>query len=115
MSLPMTAVGPLNVLTNPIFTDCWATAGAVESATSAAVPMRKLFISAVLRGSGKVSGAILVDRLMGQKPFRPWPFASRHALAHARTISGTRALQLASGIAFWPILLRSTRPLLVKK
>src|SRR5262245_26509432 len=56
MSLPITAVGPLNVLTKPIFTDCWAAAGAVESAASAAVPMRSLFMSAVLQGSGKVSG-----------------------------------------------------------
>jgi len=71
MSLPITAVGPLNVLTKPIFTGCWAPAGATPSATSAAVPMRSLFMSAVLQGSGKVSDTILVDRLMGQKPSRP--------------------------------------------
>ncbi len=49
MSLPITAVGPLNVLTNPIFTDCWATAGAAPSAARATVPKRIRFMCAVLQ------------------------------------------------------------------
>jgi hypothetical protein len=81
MSLPITAVGPLNVLMNPIFTDCWAIAGDVASAARATVPMKSLFITAVLqrRVSPRVfaemlakrfaeSAAILVDRDRSQKP-----------------------------------------------
>src|SRR5262245_45220403 len=45
MSLPMTAVGPLKVLTKPIFTLlCWAGAGAAASTASAVVASRMRLI-----------------------------------------------------------------------
>ena len=45
MSLPMTAVGPLNVLTKPILTDLlWANAGTVPSASAAVVASSSLFM-----------------------------------------------------------------------
>src|SRR5262245_19936448 len=75
MSLPITAVGPLNVLTNPIFTDCCATAGAVPSAARATVPKSILFMFAVLQKAlTKFRAMILVDRLGRQKPLQPWTF-----------------------------------------
>src|SRR5215470_779037 len=68
MSLPMAAGGPLNVLMKPILmVFCWGSAGAVLSASTATVPKRILFISAVLQDAGKLM-AILVDRFQSQKP-----------------------------------------------
>ena len=46
MSLPITAVGPLNVLTKPIFTDLlWAMAGPAASARTAPAAIDIFFIS----------------------------------------------------------------------
>src|SRR5262245_30969403 len=65
MSLPITAVGPLNVLTKPIFTDfCWAEAGAAASRASAVVASRALFIAVSPR---RVTGGDLSASLEGPK------------------------------------------------
>ena len=46
MSLPITAVGPLNVLTKPILTDLlWAMAGPAPSASAAPAASSSLFMS----------------------------------------------------------------------
>src|SRR5712691_10575608 len=72
MSLPITAVGPLKVLTNPIFTDCWAAAGAAPSATNAAVPIRIRFMSEILQpdGAGDLSGSVPRPKALPAVAFR---------------------------------------------
>src|ERR1700747_1655680 len=76
MSLPITRVGPLNVLMKPIFTVCWPPAGAAPSATSAAVPMRSLFMSAVLQDGERsrnadISGSGRQPKGLPTVSFRP--------------------------------------------
>src|SRR3954463_11812539 len=68
MSLPMTAVGPEKVETNPILTDfCWAPAGPTRSATDAAASINVLVIA-------------ILPRVLGD-------WTSSHAV-HGRHLSG---------------------------